>query len=216
MSAGTAIIPVNWKSLDTLVLAAAGVEQLPNGNVRVPYRDATGCAWNHKLFAPDGRTWWEESGVGILAPFGLELVARPEDRAGRLLWIAEGESDCLALRQHYAAWRGRPVDVVGLPGSSSWQPEWCKHADGYRGVYCFPDGDQAGKRMADAISDTVPRIVRCYLPAGSDVRGILQGEGPDALDEQIVRAEAAAIYYAGLQICNSVDEFEAFLAGLEW
>jgi hypothetical protein len=70
--------------------------------------------------------------------------------------------------------------------------------------------------MAEAIRGVVPRVFSCYLPAGSDVRGILHADGSEALDKQIIRAEAAGIYHAGMILCNTIDEFERFLGEVEW
>ncbi len=207
-------VAIGWKGLDSIVLAEAGVEQLGDGLVRVPYRDASGAAWNHKVFAPSGRSWWQESGMGLL-PFGLERVARPEHRDKRLLWIAEGESDALALRGEYAAWRNLPVDVIGLPGAGTWRDEWRKHVGGYRGVFVFPDGDGAGERMADRIADTVRHVIRVRLPAGRDVRSVLQEDGADALDEYLIRGEATLIMLAGLRLCRTPDELERFISEVE-
>jgi hypothetical protein len=209
-------VPVGWKGLDTLVLAEAGVELLAGGLVAVPYRDVTGCAWNRKVFAPGGRSWWEESGVGLLAPFGLERVADPARRSRRQLWIAEGESDCLALREHYAEWRNLPVDAIALPGSGTWRSEWRRHVTGYAAVYVFPDGDGAGDRMARRIAESVPWMIRVVMPPGSDVRAVLQGDGVDALDECIVSGEMAAVMLAGMRKCSSIADLEQFLAEVTW
>jgi hypothetical protein len=182
----------------------------------VPYRDCSGGTWNWKLFAPNGRSWWQEPGLGVLMPFGVEMVADLDHRCNRQLWIAEGESDALALREHYAAWRDLPVDVIGLPGAGTWRSEWSCHADGYAAVYAFPDGDAAGCRMGHAIAESVPWVIRVVMPPGSDVRSTLQGEGPEALDRCIINAEASAVLLAGMRTCRTLPELEVFLAEVVW
>jgi hypothetical protein len=208
-------IAVDWKGLDAAALLEAGVERRHDGVVRVPYRDATGAEHNTKLFAAGGRSWWEQRGLNLI-PFGLDRIAPPEQRDRRQVWIAEGESDALALREHYAGWRGLPVDVIGLPGAGTWRVEWAKHLNGYAAAYCFPDGDPAGERMADRITCSVRWTIRVRLPAGQDVRHIIQHDGPDELDQHITNGEIAAAVLAGMKLCRTLPEFERFLAEVEW
>jgi hypothetical protein len=208
-------VAVGWKGLSAAVLLEAGVTRGSDWTVRVPYRDATGATHNAKMFSPGGKTWWETAGLAML-PFGLERVAQPEHRDKRLLWIAEGESDALALREHFAEWRRHPVDVLGLPGAGTWRREWQRHVNGYRAVFCFPDGDEAGRRMASAIAGSAPWVIRVFLSSGEDVRGVLQQQGPERLDEYLIRAEAVAIYHAGMVLHPELDAFERFLRDVEW
>src|SRR3954470_13704955 len=95
------LIAVGWKGLAAGVLLDAGVTRSPDWTVRIPYRDATGAERNAKIVTPSGKSWWEQKGVDML-PFGVERPAQPGQRDTRLLWIAEGESDALALRDEYA------------------------------------------------------------------------------------------------------------------
>lgn len=209
-------VAVGWKGLAAGVLLDAGITRSPDWTVRIPYRDATGAERNAKIVTPSGKTWWETKGVDLL-PYGVERLAQPGQRDTRLLWIAEGESDALALREHYAGWRRHPVDVLGLPGAGTWRHDWRVHVAGYRGVYCFPDGDEAGTRMAEAIAASAPWVFRVFVAAGEDVRGVLQGSGgPERLDEYLIRAEAAAIYHAGMVLHPTLDGFELFLREMEW
>jgi hypothetical protein len=207
-------IALDWKGLDSIVLAEAGVTRGADGTVRVPYRDVTGAERNAKLFG-HGRSWWEQRGLGA-SLFGLERVADPARRELRRLWICEGESDALSLREHYAEWRRLPVDIVGLPGAATWRPEWAVYARGYSSAACFPDGDQAGDLMADKITASVPWTIRVRLPEGRDVRSILQAEGPDALDECITRGEWAMLMWAGMKTCRTITELERWISEVEW
>jgi hypothetical protein len=208
------VIAVDWKGIDAVTLLDAGVTRSSSGVVRVPYRDSMGDESNAKLFAPDGRSWWERCGLGVL-PFGLELIAPTADRGERQVWIAEGESDALALRQEYAAWRGLPVDVIGLPGAGTWRDEWRCHLDGYAAAFCFPDGDQAGERMADAITSCIPWAIRVRLPAGRDVRDVIQRDGADEFDRYIMDAEAIAVLVAGMRLSPTLGDLGRFLSEVE-
>lgn len=205
----TASFTFGWKGLDTLTLLLAGVYQRSDGCVVVPYRLPGGAVFREKLFPPGGRSYWAP-GQGLL-PFGLEQLAQPGQRDRRLLWLAEGESDALALREHYASWRSYPVDVLGLPGAGTWRREWAQHVAGYQGVYVFPDGDSAGERMAAAITDSVRWAVVAYLPAGADVRGVVQRQGADELDQHIIDAERVALLYAAITLNPTVERAQRWL-----
>jgi hypothetical protein len=208
-------IAVDWKGLCGVTLLEAGVERRADGVVRVPYRDATRAEHNAKLFTPDGRSWWEQRGLPMI-PFGVEQIAPPGQRDRRQVWIAEGESDALCLREHYAEWRGLSVDVIGLPGAGTWRADWAQHLDGYAAAYCFPDGDPAGERMADTVTSAVRWAIRVRLPADRDVRDLLQVDGPTALDESIMAGEAAAVLMAGMRLNRTLPELERWLAEAKW
>jgi hypothetical protein len=206
------MIAIDWKGIDACTLLDAGVTRSSRGVVRVPYRLPDGTMFREKLFPVRGGSHWSR-GEGII-PLGLECVAKPDQRAGRQLWIAEGESDALALRQEYAGWRGLPVDVIGLPGAGTWRDEWRCHLDGYAAAFCFPDGDHAGERMADAITSCIPWAIRVRLPAGRDVRDVIQRDGADVFDRHIMDAEALAALTAGMRSCPTLPELKRFLAGV--
>jgi hypothetical protein len=208
------MIAVGWKGIDALTLLDAGVTRSASGVVRVPYRDSEDSERNAKLFAPDGRSWWERRGLGVL-PFGLEQVAPADQRGGRQVFVAEGESDALALRQEYAAWRELPVDVIGLPGAGTWRDDWRCHLDGYAAAFCFPDGDNAGERMADSITCCIPWAIRVRLPTGRDVRDLIQRDGADVFDRHIMDAEAVAVLTAGMRLCPTLGGLERFLVEVE-
>jgi hypothetical protein len=206
----TSRLPLDWKQIDSVTLLEAGGERRGDGVVCVPYRLMDGSTFRSKLFPYGGGSYWGP-GEG-LTPFGLErLPAAATGRIKRLIWMAEGESDALCLREHYAAWRGYPVDVLGLPGAGSWRDEWARYATGYKGVYVFPDADPAGERMAAAVTASVRWAVVVYLPAGDDVRALVQRDGPDALDEQIVEAERVAILYAAIRLHLTLDAARRWL-----
>ena len=207
-------IAVDWKQLDSIVLADARVTRRPDGVVRVPYFDESRREVNAKLHGARG-CWWEQRGVGVI-PYGLDRLAPQGARGSRLMWIAEGESDTLALRAHYPAWRSSPVDVVGCPGSSSWQPGWVRLLDGYAGVYVFPDGDSAGERFADAVRACVPLAVHVSMPAGRDARDVLQQDAASLMDNLVLRGEQTAFLSAGIQRCRTLDELEAWLGEFRW
>ena len=151
-----------------LGLSARGVDSDPVSTCGI------GQIYNHRVIAVNGRQWWAKAGLPVV-PLGLELVGQDRDRrAGRQVWLAEGESDCLTLRGEIAEWRGLPVDVLGLPGAATWKREWAAYLKGYAAVYLFPDGDRAGARLAQRLSVDVPHVIRVQLPDGCDVRSVVQ------------------------------------------
>lgn len=176
-------VAVGWKGLPTYVLAEAGLERADDGTVRVPYRLRDGRVWGLRVFAGNGRAWWASSdetgtvrpglnGQRIAAPFGVDRQWPEELRRYRLLAICEGESDCLALD---AALGTEGFDCIAAPGASVWRAEWAEYAAGYVRVYVFPDGDDAGRRFVERVIASVPQAVAVWLPAGEDVRAMIQG-----------------------------------------
>jgi hypothetical protein len=106
--------------------------------------------------------------------------------------------------------------VIGQPGASTWRDERAAHVQGYDAAYCFPDADQAGERMADKITSSIRWTMCVRLPAGHDVRVILQNGGPSRLDQYITRGEEAAVLLAGMRTCRTIAELEQWLSEVTW
>lgn len=176
-------IATGWKRLAACVLVEAGVVRDGQGLVRIPYRTASGGLYAHRVVAPGGRRWWEPGDGRECIPFGLDaLTDPPTDRA---LLIAEGESDALALRRAY----GWDFDVLGVPGATTWRASWAEYLDPYEVVYVLGDGDDAGRRFTWAVKADVPRARVVRLPDDEDVRSLLQGEDPCAIDRLLDEAD---------------------------
>jgi hypothetical protein len=224
----------DWKGLSSRALAEAGVERDRRGFARIPYFTEAGGLYAQRVVKPNGDRYWEPGDGREVILFGLDhLAASFDDRSWRDLIIAEGESDTLALRD---AMRGLPVDVVGVPGSSTWKAKWRSELAGYGRVYVVGDGDAAGETFGlsvrygpawlrsrrDRSPDTgnvvnlpegfdVARIVR--LPEGTDARGLLQAHGPDALDSYFASADADYRLAFGFKWAEAYEELRAYLAG---
>jgi hypothetical protein len=202
-------VAVGWKALPTIVLAEAGVTRWPDRLVHVPYRTLAGEVHNVRVFAPSGRCWWQRSGLPLL-PFGLEgLTDPPHDRG---LLIAEGESDALALGQHFQF----AYDVLAVPGARTWRPEWACYCEPYAIGYVFGDGDDTGHAFSAVVEGDVPQIRAVAVPDGEDVRSLIQREGPGAIDwlldeadrryhEQARCAAVAALWQEAMDRCATVD-----------
>ena len=201
-----------WKGISALTLAEAGVRQV-NGAVEVPYMDELGVERKVKVFAPNGRCWYCPPGVGPML-YGLERIPGLQRRLHRMLWICEGESDALCMRDHCGMWRGHPLDIVAVPGAACWREEWARYTRGYAAVYCFPDGDDAGRRLAEDLGRTVSTAIRVYLPAGRDVRDVLLRDGAGALDRLLVEAEQVAVLHAAIRWSPTLGMAKQVLATL--
>ena len=91
---------------------------------------------------------------------------------GSTALIAEGESDAWTLR---AAFPHCPI--LGLPGASSWKPEWTRLLDCFPVIYLSFDSDHAGRALTDAVWPSLPWARRVQLPRGLDTRDVLQLHG---------------------------------------
>lgn len=206
-----------WKHLLFAVLDEAGVWRDEKGIVHVPYRNEDGSLFREHLFAPSGCTWWGP-GEERLIPFGLEGL--PDRRAARdrVLFITEGESDALALREHYAGVTAespaRGYDVLGLPGAATWRAEWRSIVEPWPLIYLLGDGDEAGRKTNERVKTDVPWARPVALPEGEDVRALLQREGSAALEPYLRAADAEAHLWYALRHARDLAHFEE-LRGLD-
>lgn len=206
-----------WKGISHLVLDEAGVHCDEAGVVHVPYRNLDGSVHREHLFCEGGRSWWSP-GEGLI-PLGLELLPPPARATRCALIVAEGDSDTLALREAFAGTSGdHPLDgfyVIGLPGAGTWRTHWLDYVRHFDIVYVVADGDLAGRRMLSKVWADVPWARPVRLPDGTDARGILQGEGPQALDRHLDLADSAARLMAAFRVSPSLDACERLLRGEE-
>lgn len=80
--------------------------------------------------------------------------------------IAEGELDTLSLVECGLA-------ACGMPGASYWK-DWMSLAfAGCERVFVWADGDEAGDRLAEAVTDSLQQAVRVTVPRGEDVNSLL-------------------------------------------
>ena len=208
---------MSWKGIAANVLERAGVREQDGLAARVPYRLPGGAEHAAKIFG-SGRRWWERPGVDLIL-FGLETLPRnPEFAAHCGILLCEGESDALASREAFAV--SEQPDVVAwyaiaLPGSGTWRRSWRSHLLPFPLVYLLGDGDRAGRAMNARIKRDVPWARPVWLPEGEDVRSILQGYGPRALDGLLDAADADARLAAAFVLAHDLTTFEALLRGEE-
>jgi hypothetical protein len=211
---GRHLVERPWKGISFLVLDQAGV-RLDRDLAAIPYRrpDGTTHRWHYVTLR--GRYWWGP-GDGLI-PLGLETLPPPGEAEHRALLVAEGESDCFALREAFAATTTdnpiRGYHAIALPGAGTWRPDWRHHFEPFPLVYLVGDGDASGRRMMDTILADVPWARPVMLPAGEDARSILQRDGARALDLHLERADRAATVWAAMRRGLTLQETEALLRG---
>ncbi len=202
-------IALDWKGVGTLTLRNAGVTyrgQL----VEVPYRSRDGSLWNTRVVDQTGRRWWRPKGrqVTLLGLEQLPTTCRVED----ILFVLEGESDTLAVRDAIATLDDRRVFAVGLPGAATWKPTWAEHLRAFATVYLAGDGDAAGQSMAARIRADVPWARPLWLPIGQDTRSILQSD-PEVFLDLIRAADENAVTHAAIVSATSIDACRELIGG---
>ena len=88
--------------------------------------------------------------------------------------IAEGEIDALS-----ATFAGLPT--VGVPGANAWQSHFAPLFAGYRTVYLFTDGDEAGEKLAASVTKELGNVKVIPFPEGEDVNSVLVSQGVEQL-----------------------------------
>lgn len=216
--AETPVGPQNlWKGLAPTVLEAAGVT-VERGLVRLPYRRPDGSEQNAKLFRRDGRSWWEHAGRELI-PYGLEtLPGRPSFAAICGLFVAEGESDALALREAFRQSASDSVVhwfAIALPGAGTWRRSWRRYIAAFPLVYIVGDGDMAGRGMNAKIKRDVPWSRPVWLPDGTDARGLLQVQGVPTFEALLDQADRDAQLAAAFVLARDLERFEVLLGSEE-
>jgi DNA primase len=92
--------------------------------------------------------------------------------------ITEGEID--AMTSQICG-----IPTVGVPGSQMWQPYFRELFLGYREVFIFADGDEAGMQFATTVAKTLHNAKVIPFRAGQDVNSLVISEGKDALLQRI-------------------------------
>lgn len=92
--------------------------------------------------------------------------------------ITEGEIDCITA--HVCG-----IPTVGVPGSQMWQPYFAELFLGYRDVFIFADGDEAGMEFANTVAKTLNNSKIIPMPPGQDVNSLVVSRGKPALLERI-------------------------------
>jgi hypothetical protein len=202
---------VTWKGIGAEMLAEAGVEDLAEVGVAIPYRLPSGEPLYFKRIAPTG-SWYEPSplDLGGLIPLGLESVPWAKLRDEDVLFVTEGESDALVARERIAELNGRRVFTLGLPGAHSWRESWTRYLRPFSAVYVIPDGDESGQEMAKVRKDCRwARLVE--LDDGDDLRSLVQREGAEALLPLLDEATWLLQLDLGVRACTTVEQLDDWM-----
>ncbi|QED30341.1 hypothetical protein FRD01_13650 [Microvenator marinus] len=112
-------------------------------------------------------------------PVLLRLATEDVNQSANTLYVCEGEIDTLS------AWAMGRV-AIGIPGTSSWNDDWCRPWKGCGRVVVLSDPDEAGEKLWKRIQNgcvkihgprwTRQRLRRQYNEGGRDINDLLQGE----------------------------------------
>lgn len=107
--------------------------------------------------------------------FNTFALLKPNTR----MLVTEGEMDAITATAF-------GYDAVAVPGSSSWQPHFREPLLGYDTVYVVADGDDAGKKFANTVAQSLPNAKIILCPDGEDVNSwITNREGFQQFKERI-------------------------------
>ena len=104
-----------------------------------------------------------------------------------VIGIAEGEIDALVATERLG------LPTIGIPGVSMWTAHkgiWSPLFKNFRSVLVLRDGDQAGKDMADAITESLKLRARVIdMPEGEDVSSMVAKGREDEITKQFGESE---------------------------
>jgi len=146
------------------------------------YLDETGtllfqaCRFEPKTFRlrrPDGQGGWEYNLKGVqLVPYNL-----PDVLQAQMVFIAEGEKDCINLKHVGLTASCNPM------GAKKWRPEYNRYFEG-KDVVILPDNDDAGRKHGDSVARhlhgtaaSVKILALPGLPEKGDVSDWLEAGG---------------------------------------
>lgn len=131
----------------------------------IPYYTASGeiRTMRYRAASDDAerKYWWMGEGGAHLYNLHRALA-----RSSAMVWLTEGEIDCLILDQ-----LGFPA--VGVPGAAVWRKQWSWLLEGMDVTIVYdadPAGIEGAQRTASMLSTAQPQRVRiARLPDGYDV-----------------------------------------------
>ena len=105
----------------------------------------------------------------------VSLLQETED-----VGIAEGEFDAIT-----ATLCG--IETAGVGGAKAWKKHFRKPFLGYRNVFVFTDGDQAGREFGGRVAEELPNARIIPMPEGQDVGSIVAAHGKQELLRRVYR-----------------------------
>jgi len=135
------------KGLNIDILKAHGWSDCKEG-ISIPYKDIQGnvtrTKYRLKIFGKENKFRYSK-GEGPLI-YNLHSVFTYTDS---VLYITEGETDCMTLIQ-----TGYPT--IGIAGATSWKPEYIQYVARFKKIIVCIDNDDVGEKMLESISKDIP------------------------------------------------------------
>lgn len=75
--------------------------------------------------------------------------------------ITEGEFDAAIVDEHV-------LPCVGVPGATKWKPYWSRLFEDFEKVFLIGDGDSAGRKFVDKLTELVPNAQPVVMPKDLD------------------------------------------------
>ena len=88
--------------------------------------------------------------------------------------ITEGEFDAMIADEFV-------LPTVGVPGATKWPAHWSRLFDDFAAVYVIGDGDDAGRKFVEKLTELLPNVQPVVMPAGTDVTDYYLEHGDEAL-----------------------------------
>lgn len=175
---GLEVADIRGARLGLVPEGAPGLDRY-TGWLAIPYISAAGHPTSIRFRRPD----WTGDASG---PKYLGLPDEPIRvfgsrefvDAGEDLYVAEGEFDALILKKVFG-------HGVGYPGANAWKKYHRRLFEGFRRVYIFGDGDDAGRQFTEQMAQRLRNGVQVYMPADTDVTDYYIKHGAEALKELI-------------------------------
>lgn len=94
--------------------------------------------------------------------------------------LCEGELDAIVT----SAYAGIPA--VGIAGAAAWRPEFARCFESVDRVLVCGDGDAAGGKMVEKLTDEIPNATAALMPAGHDANSFYLANGASALRDYLL------------------------------
>lgn len=146
-----------YKGLDIEFCKANGWNDGSKG-IRIPFMDEAGTVTNIKVrtkYKGSPKYHFEVEGKSQ-TPYGLHWL--PE-YSKDVLYITEGETDCMTLRQ-------AGYNAIGIGGANAFKDEYASILKRFSKVVIVNDTDAAGQKLVESITRLVPNVFTLILPTG--------------------------------------------------
>ncbi|WP_018949005.1 toprim domain-containing protein [Thioalkalivibrio sp. ALMg11] len=169
-----------FRARDFMAEAAGGVDQLVEAGLMKPGKKMPAGAYRPLLWFFPGLDSIEfrlarSANEGERKALRYGIAAQPsiwEQEGSKSLAVVEGVIDVLSMVD-----LGYTGDVMGLPGTNAWRPEWFQNRVNKQTTICF-DGDSGGRHGAERLKEILDEEhgiavdIRC--PSSGDINDQLR------------------------------------------